>query len=236
MDFNLSIAVSLFVLGAIVLVLEKTKLIKKGGSIPIFLSIIVFIGLYFFKTISKFLSQIFGFSDNTYNLLFGDWGGGLIGFLPTALAIFLVGKYILKMNIDEQWNGTFRFTKIALKFGIISGLIITSLTLIIVVAMGQQIMPKIDFYRYGINMVTNLYEEIICRGLLLACCLKYWNKLGAIVWTSLIFALMHGIGDKAIFILLTSWIMAWAVLKAKNLWAGWISHQTVDMIVDTFLP
>ena len=83
--------------------------------------------------------------------------------------------------------------------------------------------------------MTNLYEEIICRGLLLACCVKYWT-IWAVLWTSVVFGLDHGTTEKSVVIAMGAGLMAWAVLKAKSLWAGWTSHRLTDMLVDTFLP
>ena len=140
------------------------------------------------------------------------------------------------MDYHEQWSGTTTYNLPALKYGIIAGIVLAAIPLLIVASMGQKFSYKVDVYRYGINCVTNLYEEIICRGLLLASCVKYWNRASAVVWTSVVFGLAHGLTEKSIAIALGAGLMAWAVLKAKSLWAGWTSHQLTDMIVDTFLP
>ena len=140
------------------------------------------------------------------------------------------------MDYNEQWSGTTNFNLPSLKYGIIGGITLAVIPLIIVASTGQNFNYKVDFYRYAINCITNLYEEIICRGLLLACCVKYWNRLAAVVWTSVVFGLAHGLNEKSISIALAACLMAWVVLKAKSLWAGWTTHQLTDMIVDTFLP
>ncbi|GAB2564103.1 hypothetical protein GCM10027085_65140 [Spirosoma aerophilum] len=140
------------------------------------------------------------------------------------------------MDYREQWSGTTTFKLVSLKYGLVSGIILAVIPLVIMVSAGHKFTYKIDFYRYGINGVTNLYEELIFRGLLLACCIKYWTKLWAVVWTSAVFGLAHGLTDKSIGIALGAGLMAWAVLKAKSLWAGWTSHQLTDTLVDTFLP
>jgi membrane protease YdiL (CAAX protease family) len=236
MNERLTIAFIFFGIGIILFMLGRLNILKTNISSPLFISGVIFFGLYSIKPIYKFLIPFFGFRDKTNSLLFYDGGSGLLGLLPTVLTVLFIGKYILKMNINEQWNGTVKFNEKSIKYGLIAGFLISAITLIIIFLVGQKFNFKLDFYRYGINNVTNLYEEIICRGLLLACCVKYWNKISGIIWTSIIFGLMHGLNEKAIFIVLTSWLMSWAVLKAKSLWAGWISHQTVDMIVDTLVP
>ncbi|MVM38531.1 CPBP family intramembrane metalloprotease [Spirosoma sp. HMF3257] len=72
--------------------------------------------------------------------------------------------------------------------------------------------------------------------MLLACGVKYWPRLWAVVWTSVVFGLAHGLTEKSVALALGAGLMAWAVLRAKSLWAGWTSHQLTDMVVDTFLP
>ncbi|WP_158552546.1 type II CAAX prenyl endopeptidase Rce1 family protein [Spirosoma telluris] len=66
--------------------------------------------------------------------------------------------------------------------------------------------------------------------------MKYWPRLWAVVWTSVVFGLAHGLTEKSVALALGAGLMAWAVLRAKSLWAGWTSHQLTDMVVDTFLP
>ncbi|NEU70261.1 hypothetical protein GK091_25515 [Spirosoma agri] len=54
----------------------------------------------------------------------------------------------------------------------------------------------------------------------MACCVKYWNRLSAVVWMSVVFGLAHGLTEKSIALALGAGLMAWVVLKAKSLWAG----------------
>ncbi len=87
----------------------------------------------------------------------------------------LIGKYLLNMDYQEQWNGTTKFKLASLKYGLISGLLLAAVPLLLMAASGHKFTYKIDVYRYSVNGVTNLYEEFICRGLLLACCVNYWT-------------------------------------------------------------
>jgi membrane protease YdiL (CAAX protease family) len=180
--------------------------------------------------------QLLSFPDKLNDLLFYDYGNGLLGLLPLSLTMVLIGKYLLNIDYQEQWSGTTTFKLVSLKYGLISGLLLAGVPLLLMATSGHKFTYKVDVYRYSVNGVTNLYEELICRGLLLACCVKYWTKLWAVVWTSVVFGLAHGVSEKGIGIALGAGLMAWAVLKAKSLWAGWTSHQLTDMLVDTFLP
>ena len=236
MNAYLAESIAFLSIGLLLFVLGRMRLINDRFYIPLFLSSFIFIGFYGVNVANELVIPLFGFSDKLNKLLFYDYGNGLLGLLPLTLAILFIGKHLLKMDYDEQWSGTTTYNLPSLKYGMIGGLALAAIPLIIVASTGQKFSPKVDVYRYGLNCVTNLYEEIICRGLLLACCVKYWNRLSAVVWTSVVFGLAHGLAEKSIMIALAAGLMAWAVLKAKSLWAGWTSHQLTDMIVDTFLP
>jgi membrane protease YdiL (CAAX protease family) len=50
----------------------------------------------------------------------------------------------------------------------------------------------------------------------------------AMIWTGLVFGSMHGLTWLALGFALVTWIIAWVVLRAGSLWAGWVFHQTID--------
>jgi membrane protease YdiL (CAAX protease family) len=237
MNINLIIT-SIFGLMTLVLfVLEKSNKVKSGIYIPFFISTIIFIYQFGLSTVYATIVKISGLSDNAANLLFYDWGNGLLGFLPLCLGLYYLGKNVFNFSLNDQWGGNFIFTNSAVKWGLITVINLSAVTLGLAILLAhQKVNITVDVYRYAVNAFTNLYEEFICRGLLLAACLRYWNKITGWLFTLTVFALMHGVGDKAIFILLTSWTIAWSVTKAENLWAGWVAHQGVDMIVDTLIP
>ena len=235
MNESLSIAIIFLSAGLLLFVLGKMRIVSDKFCVPLFLSSFIFVGFYCIKVFHESIVPLLGFSAETNNLLFNDYGLGLLGLLPLTLSILFIGKYILKMNYKEQWGGTVKFKLPSLTYGIIAGLLISVVPLAIAALKGYKFDYKIDFYLYGTNCVTNLYEEVIFRGLLLACCVKYWSRIAAVVWTSAVFGLGHGLNEKSILIALGACLMAWAVLKAKSLWAGWTTHQLADMIVDTLL-
>jgi membrane protease YdiL (CAAX protease family) len=100
---------------------------------------------------------------------------------------------------------------------------------------GVPLQWSFDLRRAAVNCFSNLYEEILCRGLLLQLIARYWGRIPAMAWTSVLFGLMHGINEKALFLALTTWIFAWAVLRTESLWSAWIIHQGSDSLVDPFV-
>lgn len=236
MNPYLAESITFLSIGLLLFALGRMRFINGRFYIPLVLSSFIFVGLYGVNASHTLVIPLFGFSDKLNRALFYDYGNGLFGLLPLALAILFIGKRLLRMDYNEQWSGTTKYKSPSLKYGLISGLLLAALPLIIVAAMGQPFSPTVDVYRYGLNCVTNLYEEVIFRGLLLASCVKYWNRLAAVIWTSGVFGLAHGLTEKSIIIALGAGLIAWAVLKAKSLWAAWTSHQLTDLLVDTFLP
>ena len=236
MNDYLWVSIACLSVGLFVFVLGRMRLIKDKFYVPLFLSSFIFAGFHSVAVLREFVIPFLSFSDKVNRLLFFDFGNGLLGLLPLVLAMLFIGKYRLKMDYKEQWSGTTAYNLPSLTYGIIAGTVLAAIPLLIVASMGQKFRYQVDIYRYGINCVTNLYEELICRGLLLASCVKYWNRASAVVWTSVVFGLAHGLTEKSIAIALGAGLMAWAVLKAKSLWAGWTSHQLTDTLVDTFLP
>lgn len=236
MNDYLIVSIGFMFLALLGLVGSRMSLVGDKIYMPFCLSSFIFAGLYTTRISRQFVVPLLGLSDQMNRILFYDYGNGLLGLLPLALALLLVGKYRLQIDYSDQWSGTTTYTLSSLTYGLIAGTLLAAIPLLIVASTGQKLSPKIDVYRYGINCITNLYEEIICRGLLLAYCVRYWTRLWAVVWTSAVFGLAHGLTEKSIAIALGAGLLAWAVLKAKSLWAGWTSHQLADVMVDTFLP
>ncbi|GAB4014341.1 CPBP family glutamic-type intramembrane protease [Spirosoma koreense] len=235
MNDYLILAIGFLLLALLGFIGGRIHLLNDNVYIPFGLSSFVFAGLYGIQLTRQWVVSWLGLGDKLNHVLFYDYGNGLLGLFSLALALLLIGKYGLKMDYRDQWSGTTTYTLPSLTYGLIAGMILAAIPLLVVAVRGQPINPKVDIYRYGINGFTNLYEEIICRGLLLACCVRYWTRGWAVVWTSVVFGLAHGLTEKSVAIALGAGLMAWAVLKAKNLWAGWTSHQLTDMVVDTFL-
>ena len=92
-----------------------------------------------------------------------------------------------------------------------------------------------DLVGHGVNAFSNLYEEILARGLLLQVARRAGGNAFAMVWTGLIFGSMHGLTWMALGFAIITWIIAWVVLRAGSLWAGWGFHQAIDMIVDSLV-
>src|SRR5262249_56141449 len=88
---------------------------------------------------------------------------------------------------------------------------------------------------HGANLFSNLYEELLARGLLLQVTRRAVGDRFAILWTALVFGTMHAFGWFALGVALTTWIFAWAILRTGSLWTGYVLHQGLDFFMDSFL-
>jgi membrane protease YdiL (CAAX protease family) len=163
-------------------------------------------------------------------------GSGLLGFLPATLLVLLLGRSGFRLSITEQWAGKTTITWTAAWYGGGVGLVLAVLTIGLALMLGGATIGWQPFWSsYTVNLVSNLYEEVLARGMLLQIIRRRWNDRAAMIWTGVVFGLMHGLNEKAMFIALISWAIAWAVLRARSLWAGWVAHQVMDVVVDSLL-
>ncbi len=177
-----------------------------------------------------------GNSPGAYWLIDGP-GQGVLGLLPGAVTIVLLGWWLFRVGLRTQWGGTLALTGSALRFGVLAGLALGGAAVVFLLALGfGRWDPNLDLPRMGVNVVSNLWEEVLARGLLLVVIRRSFGDRTAMIWTSVFFGiLMHGLSPFALFIAATWWILAWAVIRARTLWAGWVGHQVADMLADSLV-
>jgi membrane protease YdiL (CAAX protease family) len=163
-------------------------------------------------------------------------GGAIGGLFPSAVAVLLGGRYLFGMTLREQWNGRLRPTLRDLIYGGGIALALSAVFLAGLAATGNgRVAWEPDWAGHGANLFSNLYEELLARGLLLQVTCRTGGKWFGILWTALVFGAMHPFGWYALGVALTTWILAWVILRAGSLWAGYILHQGLDFFMDSFL-
>lgn len=162
-------------------------------------------------------------------------GGGLLGQLPAAILMLVAGRWLFGLSWADQLGAKAGLSRLSWRYGAIAGLGISLLTLGLAWATGQGLSWAFSWPSVGVNLFSNLYEEIIARGLLLQVVRQALGEKTAMIWTGVLFGLMHGFGPKGFFLALLTWSMGWAVLRSKSIWGGWIAHQLSDLIIDSFL-
>jgi membrane protease YdiL (CAAX protease family) len=162
-------------------------------------------------------------------------GSGVLGLVPTVAAILLGGRLLFGMSLREQWNGRLSFAMRDLVYGGSVGVAMSAFALGCAALAGASLAWAPNWAGHGVNLFSNLYEEVMARGLLLQVARRQGGDWFAMAWTGIVFGSMHGITWMALGFALVTWIIAWVVLRAGSLWAGWVFHQIIDVIVDSFL-
>lgn len=168
--------------------------------------------------------------------LFRGPGGASCGLLPSVIAVLLGGKYLFGITLREQWNGRLCPSIRDLIYGGGGALALSAFFLSGVAATGQgRLAWEPNWAGHEANLFSNLYEELLARGLLLQVTRRIAGNWFSIFWTAMVFGSMHAFGWYALGVALTTWIMAWAILRAGSLWAGYILHQGLDFFMDSLL-
>lgn len=194
------------------------------------------------------LAQRIGVTVNwgLHSVLFNPWplywtvngpGGGLLSLLPGVGLVLLCGAWIYELPLAEQWGGQLHFTRQAWGYGLAVGVGAALLTAAAALTLGHAHLAwQWSWPAVAVNLVTNLYEEILARGLLLQIVRRGFGARTAVIWSSLFFGLiMHGPNLRGLLIALIAPAWGWAVLKSRTLWTGWVAHMVVDLILDTLV-
>jgi membrane protease YdiL (CAAX protease family) len=163
-------------------------------------------------------------------------GLGSLGLLPSAVALLLAGRFLFGMSLREQWNGRLSFALRDLWYG--GGVAVAMSAVVLggaLLAGSGRVAWEPNWAQNGVNVFSNLYEEVLARSLLLQVARRQAGNGFAMFWTGLVFGSMHGISWLALGFALVTWIIAWVVLRAGSLWAGWVFHQAIDVLVDSLL-
>ena len=182
------------------------------------------------------LERVVGDSAASSWLIDGP-GQGVLGLLPGVIVVVLLGRRLFGHGLRDQWGGSLRFPRAALIHGVVAGALLATaaVAFLLLTGLGRW-GPNVDVARMGVNAFSNLWEELLARGLLLVVVREAFGDRTAMIWTSVFFGvLLHGLSPFALFIAATSWILAWAVIRARSLWAGWVGHQVADVIADSLV-
>jgi membrane protease YdiL (CAAX protease family) len=163
-------------------------------------------------------------------------GGGVFGGLPSALGVLIGGSWWFGMSLREQWNGRLSFHWRDLFYGGLFAVAMSGVGVIGAYATGAaRVAWEPNWAGHGVNLASNLYEEIIARGLLLQVSRKAFGTVFAAIWTGVVFGMMHGFGWFGLITALVGWLFVLPVLWSGSLWGGWVSHQLQDVIIDSLL-
>jgi membrane protease YdiL (CAAX protease family) len=149
---------------------------------------------------------------------------GLIGFLilgPRGLALGRPDRP------KEAWLA-----------GLLTGLGLTTLVLVVLAALGALVMdPQPNWPVLFANLVSNLYEEFIYRGVILGLLLKVLDGRHSWLAAALSAALftqghLHYPVALVALVFVAGLTWAWLTIRYRSLWPAWFSHTLADWIIE----
>jgi len=185
------------------------------------------------------------------SVLLGHW---VIDQLPRVLvcvAVWLVGSsYNLMPSLRRSFASGGSWRRV-----VRTGLIATAILLLVTVGIGAAAGGTFGFHPYFPKMagdlVSNMYEEIVYRGLMfsafygVAAAASFplagkLNRAGVVVGTigsCAVFALGHEQYPVALRVVIgvVAIVFAYPWIASRSLWAPWIPHTLGDVIGDTIL-
>jgi hypothetical protein len=206
-----------------------------------------------FRELAPFAQRVTGFeriADRDVATIVGHWfAWQLPGVIPCVL-VWIVGErlglmpsFVASLGGGGSWRTVVR-----------SGLLATVVLLALTVGIGGAV-GTFGFHPYVPKMlgdlVSNMYEEIVHRGLLFAAfygvaagatfplsgALDRRGLVAGTVGSCVVFAAGHGQYPLALRVVLgvIAVVFVWPWVRARSLWAPWIPHTLGDVIGDSIL-
>ena len=190
-------------------------------------------------------------TDRALSILLGHWVFGQLPRVLLCVAVWLVGSRLgLLPSLRQSLSSGGSWRRV-----IVTGLIATAIFLILAVAIGAAAGGTFGFHPYVPKMagdlVSNLYEEIVYRGLMfsafygVAAAAPFpltgpLDRAGVVVGavgSCVVFAAGHEQYELALRVVVgvVALVFVYPWIAARSLWAPWIPHTLGDIIGDTIL-
>jgi hypothetical protein len=207
-----------------------------------------------FYHLAPWVQRVSGFQrvvDKATQTVLGHWFAWQLPGVVVCVAVWLVGA---RLALMPPFLASLR-TGGAIRRVVTSGLAASVVLLILTVAIGAAAGGRFGFHPYFPKMlgdlVSNMYEEIVHRGLMF--CAFYGLAAGATfplsgkldrsalvagtVGSCAVFAAGHTQYAIALRIVLglIAIVFVWPWVRARSLWASWIPHTLGDLIGDSIL-
>lgn len=125
-------------------------------------------------------------------------------------------------------------------WGVLGGFVVIAITVVALYALGHGgafHAPRIDPWLMAGNAFSNFFEELIFRGFLLAALAAALGFWPAAILSSIAFGAVHTQFPFELQVLVGVAGFVWCLVAAhaKSLLAPYISHMTLDWLIDPFL-
>lgn len=158
----------------------------------------------------------------------------------TLCALVALGLWLWLARARWVTPPSFVFDLGVATWGLFGGMVVMALTVVALYALGHGgafHAPRVDPWVMAGNAFSNFFEELIFRGFLLAALAATVGFWPAAILSSIAFGGMHTQYPFDIQALVAFGGFAWCIVaaRAKSLLAPYISHMTLDWLVDPFL-
>jgi hypothetical protein len=204
--------------------------------------------------ITPWVQRIAGYDrihDRDLSVLLGHWVFGQLPRVLLCVVVWFVGTRLgLMPSLRQSLTSGGSWSRV-----VVTGLIATVVLLVATVGVGTAAGGRFGFHPYFTKMagdlVSNMYEEIVYRGLMF--CAFYGVVAGAsfplagrptlaalvagTIGSSIVFAIGHEQYSMALRVVVgvLATVFAYPWVAARSLWAPWIAHTLVDVIGDSIL-
>jgi hypothetical protein len=206
------------------------------------------------RAITPWVQHLAGYDrihDRDVSVLLGHWVFGQLPRVLVCVAVWLVGTHLgLMPSLRQSLTSGGSWRRV-----VVTGLVATAVLLVLTVGIGAAAGGTFGFHPYFTKMlgdlVSNMYEEIVYRGLIF--CAFYGVAAAAsfplagkpslaglvagTIGSSIVFAIGHeqyAVALRVVIAVVTT-VFAYPWVAARSLWAPWIAHTLVDMIGDSIL-
>jgi hypothetical protein len=206
------------------------------------------------NAVTPWIQQLAGYHrihDRDLSVLLGHWVFGQLPRVLLCVAVWLAGTRLgLMPSLWQSLTSGGSWRRVVL-----TGLVASAVLLVLTVGIGAAAGGRFGFHPYFTKMagdlVSNMYEEIVYRGLIfcafygvlaaasfpLAGKLDLAGVVAGTIGSSVVFAVGHEQYAMTLRVVIgvVSMVFAYPWATARSLWAPWIAHTLVDVIADSIL-
>jgi hypothetical protein len=204
--------------------------------------------------ITPWVQQLAGYDriqDRDWSVLLGHWVFGQLPRVLLCVGVWVVGTRLGLMPSLRQSLTSGGSWRRVVASGLMAAAVLLVFTVLIGAAAGGRFGLHPYFTKMAGDLVSNMYEEIVYRGLMFCACYGVVagasfplggkpNIAGLVAGTigsSVVFAMGHEQYSMALrlVIAVVSTGFAYPWVAARSLWAPWIAHVLVDVVGDSIL-
>lgn len=210
--------------------LQKQPLIKQG-----WLRVFVFLVVYVLLLISSgVVLQLIALATNKENTIPNFYSGILLNFLLSVLLVLVFTKFVNRSSLSTlglQWKTIARERWIGLITGVFLSCFIA--TILWLLQLVQWFTDEVDAaglaIALGLMLIVAIGEELVFRGYLLGNMMQSSSKEAALVFSALVFAILHSLNPNFnltafINIFLAGLLLGINYIFTRNLWFGILLH------------